>query len=1023
MAVAPVHRCILPRARRSRVPQPLRCVALSVALTLGFVLGPLLSYGLSAQTSQTGILQGSVALANGRVIANASVSVSRADGSYPRVTRSDQKGEFRLNFITPGIYNVAVRLVGFQPATYEGIVIRAAEVQRISVVLSPARTELEAVTVNARASSISTSNTEFTSTLGSKERELLPAARNANALIAFTPGARPGQVFGGSTDQANVYQLDGVMVNQPGTGGSFLLPNVDWIEDFKVIGLGAGAEYGNFQGGLINIVTKSGSNTWQGQLRSFVENRALNASNVNAFENGSELDNRVEVNGEIRGPIIRDKLYFYLSGQESRSGSRVVDFREAQTDDISWLPTLSERREQKYYGKLTWQASANDIVNASLGIDNVLRERAGLSAFNAVDATVRGESPSVFYQANWQRTLSNSKFLELKVSGYNGRDDESSYNGANNPAVLLLDAPNTPQFANSVYTRRNQPMSVGVSGVYDTYFARGNTQHNVKLGGEYNIGLWRERRTRNGDYTWYTEAGQGFDPVNPATWQEIPSLGVYATTDTGGRIDLNAETQNAALFIQDYVRVNDHFSFNAGLRLGIWRGLITPGNNAAGRTSKFQALSDAALEPRIGVTYDVHGDANLVAKAHWGRFHQNLFALFFDRAPGANVFTNIEFCDWNNTDKTLLPELGRRYSAAEFGELFTCFPGSNLFNEAREIEDYRQPYMDQITVGLEKSLGRGLKAELLYINRRNRSVLSLVDRNINGNWSRIENVRVSESGSPVQTPDGSSLVLPVVYVRNDDLYDRLAAGDQIPGYQRSDTANLSFNQSLVLRPVDGAQRDFDQVQLSLQGSYDRLSFNAAVAYTRLTGNLFSVNGYFNPVGEGDGPFVERNGQTNFNGRLSNFSPIEVKLRVSGSLPWGFEGGAFFTWISGDFWTPSLSVSRQATYSIEQPGGGSVELDDRLFRGSVGQSIFTEARGSRQFDAQSNLDVRLQRVFRMGRNDVIVGFEAFNVFNGNAITDVNQLLNNQDPADPTSLAGAVRFRQPPTTLRLNIQYRL
>ncbi len=1005
------------------MPQPLRYPALFFALMFGLALDSLHPAGLTAQTSQTGTLQGTVTLANGRVIANANVSLQRADGSYPRVARSDRAGSFRLNFITPGVYDVSVRLVGFQPASYEGIVIRAAEVQQIAVLLSPAAADLQAVTVTARTSSITTSNTEFSSTLGSRERELLPAARNANALIAFTPGARPGQVFGGSTDQANVYQLDGVMVNQPGTGGSFLLPNVDWIEDFKVIGLGAGAEYGNFQGGLINIVTKSGSNTWQGQLRTFFENRALNASNVNAFENGSELDNRVEVNGEIRGPIIRDKLYFYLSGQEARSGNRVVDFREAQSSDVSFLPVLSTRREQKYYGKLTWQASPNEIFNASIGVDNVIRERAGLSAFNATDATVRGESPAVFYQANWQRTLSSSKFLEVKFSGYNGRDDETSYNGANAPAVLLLDAPNTPQFANSIYTRRNSPSSYGVSAVYDTYFPQGNTQHNVKFGGEYNIGSWREQRTRNGDYTWYTEAGAGFDPLNPATWQEIPSLGVYATTDTGGRIDLDAQTHNAALYIQDYIRVNDHLSFNAGVRLGVWRGLITPGNGTRGRTRRFQALSDAALDPRFGLTYDVHGDASLVGKAHWGRFHQNMFALFFDRAPGANVFTNIEFCDWNNTDKTVLPELGRRYSPSEFGELFTCFTGSNLLNEAREIEDYRQPYMDQITLGLEKSLGRGLKAELLYINRRNRAVLSLVDRNINGNWSPLFNVRVSESGGAVQTPDGSNLVLPVVYVRNDDLYERLAAGDQVPGYTASDTLTIFYNPNLALRPVDGAERNFDQLQLSLQGNYDRVTFNAAVAYTNLTGNLFSVNGYFDPEGEGNGPYVERNGQSNFNGRLQNFSPIDVKLRVSGTLPWGFEGGAFFTWISGDFWTPSLTVSRQATYSAERPNGSSVTLDDRLFRGTAGQSIFTESRGSRQFDAQMNLDVRLQRVFRLRRNDVIVGLEAFNVFNGSAVTAVNELLNNQDSADPTSLAGAVRFRQPPTTIRLNVQYRL
>ncbi len=981
---------------------------------------------LPAQTSQTGILQGQVMLSDGRVIANASITMQQPDGSYPRVARSDQFGNFRINFITPGTYDVTVRQIGFQPTTYSGILIRAAEVQRLSAIVQLAAAELQAVTVSADAMAINRTTTEFTSTLSARERELLPAARDANALINFTPGARPGQVFGGSTGQANLYQLDGVMVNQPGSGGSFLLPNVDWIEDFKVIGLGAGAEYGNFQGGLINIVTKSGSNTLRGQVRTFFENRALNAGNVNARESGAELDGRTEINAEVRGPIIRNSLYFYLSGQEARGRTRVVDFGDAQGEEtIAWLPTLTERREQKYYGKLTWQATERDIVNASAGIDNLTRERAGLSSFNAIDAAVQGQSPGAFYQASWQRTINSNRFLDIKLSGYSGRDDELPYNGSDFPAVVLLDAPNAPQFANSYYTRRNSPSSIGVSGAYDAYFStRGGTQHHLRVGAEYNIGLWREQRTRNGDYTWYTEAGENFDPLTPATWQEIPSLGVYATTDTGGRIDLNADTRNSALYVQDYIRINDRLSLSAGLRLGMWQGFITPGNGGgSGGTDRFQAVRAIGLDPRFGATYDLSGDGGLVGKAHWGRFHQNLFALFYDRAPGANVFTDIEYCDWNDTDRTNLPQLGQRYSDADFEQLFTCFPGVNLLNEAGAIEDYRQPYMDQITLGLEKSIGRNLKAEMVYINRRNRSVLSLVDKNVGGNWSPITNVRVSDAAGSVLDADGQELVLPVVYVRSDNLRQRLRAGDEIPGYAAADSFTLAFSPNRVIRPVDEAERNFQQVQLSLAGSYARLNFNAALAFTNLTGNVFSVNGYFNPNGEGNGPFVEPNSRTNFSGRLDNYSPWDAKVRVSGELPWGFEGGAFFTYISGDFWTPTLNVSRQLSFQAAQPDGSIVDLDRDLFLNAVGQNIFAESRGSRQFDGQLNLDVRLQRVLSIRRHDVIVGFEVFNVFNGDAVSALKRELNNQSPGDVSSLAGAVRLRQPPRVLRLNLQYRL
>ncbi len=992
---------------------------LCLAIVLCAVAFP--ARALCAQTSQTGIVQGTVTLADGRELANATVSLRHADGSYPRETRTDERGAFRINFISPGTYEVTVRLLGFRPVVYRGIVIRAAEVQRIAVEMAPAPTELGAVTVVADPLIINMGTTEFTSSLSARERELLPAARDANALINFTPGARPGQVFGGSTNQANLYQLDGVMVNQPGSGGSFLLPNVDWIQDFRVIGLGAGAEYGNFQGGLINIVTKSGSNTLQGQLRTFYENRTFNASNVNAFEVGSELNDRVEVNAELRGPLVRDKLYFYLSGQEARAQNRVVDFRSAGSNRVSWLDALTDRREQKYYGKLTWQASERDIINASAGIDNLTRERIGLSGFNSVDATMQGRSPSRFYQANWQRSLDARRFFEIKLSGYQGRDDELPYSGENVPAVVQLDVANSPQFNNSFYTRRNAPSSFGITGMYDTYFGTGALQHNLKVGAEYNVGLWREERTRNGGLTWFTEPGANFDPRNAATWAEIPSIGggVYATADTGGRIDLAADSRNAALYIQDYIRVNDRLSINAGLRFGGWAGFITPGNQAPGfRGEKFEAVIASGFDPRIGASFDMTGNGTMVAKAHWGRYHQNLFALFFDRAPGANVFTNIEFCDWNDVDKSRLPDVGRPYGTQEFNELFTCFQGSNLFNEARVIEDYRQPYMDQLTLGLERSIGRNFKADVLYISRRNRAVLSLVDRNLAGNWAPLRNVAVSDARGPVIGADGQPVILPEVFVRNDDLRDRLLAGDNVPGYSLADTTDLNFVQDLVIRSVDDARRDFDQVQLQLNGVFARWSFNAALAWTNLTGNLFSVNGYFNPSGQENGPFVEPNLQTNFDGRLQNFSPWDFKLRASGQLPWGFEGGAFATLRSGDFWTPTLALNRQLEYAVEgQP------IDNRVFQRTIGQQVLTETRGNRQFGTIANLDLRLQKVVSLrGSNAMIVGFEMFNLFNGNTVSAINESLNNQDPADPTSLLGAVRFRQPPTTFRMNVQYR-
>jgi len=995
---------------------------IALSLSLWFLLG--FAAPLAAQTTQTGLLEGRVALANGRVIANALVTVRQADGSFERSTRTDEHGEFRLNFLIPGRYTVVVRQLGFTEVRVDSVLLQATNAQRITVTLDLRQTELEPVRVRAsQPTPAATSSPEFTRSLQARERELLPAPRNANALIGLLPGIRPGQIYGGSTGQANLYQLDGVTVNQPGRGGSFLLPNVDWIEDIRVIGPGAGAEYGNFQGGLINIVTKSGSNTTQGQLRTFFENRSFNASNVNAFERGSELDGRIEVSGEVRGPILRNRLYYFLSGQEARGHERLVDLPNATANQVAWLPTRTERREQTYYGKLTLQATDRDVLNASVGIDRLTRERVGLSAFTSADATARGESPSLFYQANWQRTVDNRSAFEIKLSGFTGRDDELPYGGASLPSVQLLDAANTPRFVNATYSNRNTPSSLGVSSVWNRFTTTAGIQHRLKLGGEFVFGTWREARTRNGDLSWYTEAGANFDPRNPATWQEIPSLGVYATADTGGRIDLDAETRNGALFLQDDMRITDRLSLSAGLRFNRWSGNITPGNGGSslGR-ERFEAIDAVGLDPRIGATLDLFGTGSLVAKAHWGRFHQNLFALFFDRAPGSNVFTDIGYCDWRDRDRRVLPELGRAYTGASFSALFECFPGVNLQSEVREIRNYRQPHVDQVTLGVEKTLGRRLRADALYINRRNRAVLSVVDENAMRNWSPIANVRIANPQGAIRDPDGRDVVLPRVFVRNDDLRARLAAGDFVPGYNPIDTLALGYAPDLVLAPVNDARRDFQQIQLSLTGTYPRLSFNAALSYTALSGNVFSVNGYAQANGEGVGPYVAPNARLNFAGNLENFAPWDFKLRMTGQLPWGIEGGAFLTYTSGDFWTPTLHISRQLSYTIDAVDG-TVPIHAQLFRNTNGQSVFIESRGSRQLSSQQNVDLRLQKVLSLRRHDVIVGLEVFNVFNANAITTVNDQLNAASATDTSSFVGAVRFRQPPTTLRLNLQYRL
>jgi hypothetical protein len=573
-----------------------------------------------AQTDQTGAIRGRVVDQGGQPLAGATVAAAQPDGSYPRAVQSDAAGAFRLTFLPPGTYTVRVRLLGYRPVEVTGVTVRATQTAPLTVTLARSSVELQAVSVVASPVEISRATTEVgTTTLSARERELLPTPRDANSLLQFTPGARPGQVYGGSTDQANLYQLDGVMANQPGRGGAFLLPNVDWIQSIEVKGLGAGAEYGNFQGGLVNIVTKSGTNTFQGALRGFYEGAGLNATNINAREQGSQLADRYEINGEIRGPILRDRLYYYLSGQDTRRATEVIDASAPAGAGLRFLDLESVTRDQRFLGKLTFQATARDILNASVGYISTATERSGLAAFDSPDATYRIEQPTTFYNLSYQRTFTGRTFLEAKVSGYTGRDDQLPYGGSARSAVKILGQPG--QFRNSFYTRNNRPATTSATLNVDTYQTLAGMEHHLKLGGEFSIGTWRERRTRNGNLTWYyaprSDATREQDASTPANWQDLEfGDGTYATSDWGGDIDLNARVDQGAVWLQDYIQVTRRLSIAPGLRFGTWAGYLTPGNGGSEvrGTARFRAASTTAVDPRLGATFDVTGRNTLVMK-------------------------------------------------------------------------------------------------------------------------------------------------------------------------------------------------------------------------------------------------------------------------------------------------------------------------------------------------------------------------------------------------------------------------
>ncbi len=886
-------------------------------------------------------------------------------------------------------------------------------------------------------------DTEFTARIERRAIELLPTPYSATDLVGLTAGARPGQIWGGAAEQSNAYQLDGLAQTHPGTGGAFVEPSIRWIERLEVRGLGAGAEHGNFQGGLVNVVTRSGSNARTGGLRLSGEFGGLNASNLVPSEVGLRTELRRELEAEAAGPILRDRLYYFVGGH------LLEERREAQGHvpgvTERFLPWTQDRLEFNGFGKLTFEPSFRDRFELSGGFVNRRIEHAGLIGYQAPEAAGRLENPTGYYNLSWDRTLGPDHRLEASVAGFHARNELIPPAGREVPGARLYSTSYPPvfEFQNEEYHRVQRPGSLTASLRWDGSGEWGGAAHDWKVGLELSRGRWDDQMTRNGGMTWRPLRGSRTDPENPASWTSAGGGGLMVT-EWGGEVDLHSRVANDAVYVQNQITLSPRLSLSPGLRFGRWTGDILPGGDEGAR---FRALGDTGFDPRLGITLDPTGSNRLVFKGHWGRYHQGMMGQFFDRVAGGGVFTNREIWYYRGDppadgrvpftreerDALATVPIGSGQPSFELSQLF------RMNEEGPADPNYRQPHVDQWIAGIEAQPTDRIRAELVYVNRANHRMVGLVDRNLLDNYTRYEDVRVfiNLPDNPVGVELGDApLVLPELWIPNDIIRERLVTaatqgGVPIPpGFEFSDTLWLSYEQDLHLQNLDEARRDFHQIQLSVHAGYPRWGASASLVWTQLRGNLNSVTGYeagtdFEDFEEmGAGPFVRPNEQPNFFGDLPGVSPLELKLSLHGEPGWGLRAGAFLNAARGDRFTPFFNIDGSGGMLYTLEAGGS--LGPVLPHGVSGQRLMVRPRGSYRYADRFTLDLRFDRVIPMAGDRFRATLDLFNVWNASTGTEIYPEVNVGTAVlgqilfpEPNQRFGAVRERVPPRTLRLGV----
>ena len=974
-----------------------------------------------------GLIVGTVAADDGRPVEGARITATRRDGSSGAEAAADARGAFRLASLPAGLYSLTIRQLGFRPASLAGVRVVAGDTVSVRVMLTRAPATLSTVVVIRSPASIDALSPEAPRRVERETALLLPTARDASSLIALVPGAKDGRLWGGAGAVTNDFKLDGVSMNHPGVGGDFLQLPRDWVETIEIRGIGANAECGNFQGGVVNAITRTGSNARAATVRTFYESERLTATNFDLDEQGAEQAGRAEFSGEAAGAVVRDRLFYFVGAQAVTRTFRSPNLVSAVPRDF--LTARETQRDVRGFGKLTWLRAPGERVDALVGISDRSIGNAGINGIDAVSALQRVRAPTLWYAATWRRELSARTSLDLRLAGYDARETRLGNGGVGVPAVRSLRLGVLPMEQNAEFNDRNDPSSHSATLVARHSTRALGAEHQLAWGAEFTMGSWSEQRTRNGGLTWrpYVSVTAPFSATDASTW-------TTAGSDWGGEVHLGSRTRSTAYFVQDQITIGSRVALSPGLRFSTWTGWLTPCSAAESDpvcAGRFRAASAKAFDPRIGVSWDVTGRNTLALRAHWGRYHQGMYALFFDRAAGANVYSNERFHYFApplNDSRTTFTTAARNALLGPTG--FSPFWDEQIRNESGTVKGYRQPYVDQVTVGVEKTLGAHWKVELVGVSRANGDIVGLVDRNMASNFTALRDIRVDHrlAFGVILDARGRPLMLDRLWVSNRDLISQVSRLNEnlLPGAPRrcfagwcpTDVAALTFDPRIELATIAAARRRYGQLTTTVTAAFADWRAEGSVTAARLVGNVAGVTGH-GVAGTRftAGPFVRPNEAVNFDGALPDATEFEAKLWLTARLPFGLHGGLFLTHILGERTTPSVTLLGRYRYTDRF----GVRADEELTRQVLGQQILVEPRGSRHYASRSTLDLHVERALplRVARH-ASLSVDLFNALGSRAVVRAKTEIDDQAGSDPRSQLGAPRQRVAPRSIRIGVR---
>jgi len=651
----------------------------------------------SAQGTTSGSIRGVVTDPDGLATPGVTIiAVSEALIGGRQASVTGAGGVYRFPSLPPGMYELEANLAGFQKVLQQNVQVGLGKNIEVNLQLGNLAIEEEIIVV-AESAQVNTISNAADFNVAEDFIERQPVSRDPTDLMNYAPGIENDQAYGAPSGYQNAYNMDGVDVSDPELGSQWVLPSMDWVQEVQIAGLGADAEYGGFTGAVVNLITKSGGNTFHGDVRAYYSGGSLNSDNAPPTAEGTnKVDSDTDVSASLGGPLVTDQLWYFVSGNRRQ---RVVDpffAAGAPTDDLE----NSDRAETRFLGKLTWQLNQANRMLFFLDWDDVVHDHRGVGDNVLASGAQRQESPNYVYNLSWESLITNNSFISAKVTGYTGGDDRLPYFG---DLSNRFDRESEFDWQNYYRTSIKDVQRTAFDASWSLFadgVITGKDSHNFKFGLNY------ERF----DTDWVTQRTGGFAYYDDSWYCDSldhyfddPSCAAYSS-DWGGDWDLHGQMDGLHFYAQDAWRVG-RFAVNLGVRYTQYSGEFK--NNTG-------TIYDQTMwAPRFGFVWDLAGNGKTALKFHYGRYYDGMTITLYDREMHGEALSDTEYYDYN-------PDTGE----------FDDYAGGSVNAVATMDPDIEHPYVDQFVATLEYQLGRDMLLGVDYINRENHNINAMVVGNV-----------------------------------------------------------------------------------------------------------------------------------------------------------------------------------------------------------------------------------------------------------------------------------------------------